>query len=366
MKNQMMFFKKAWLLVLALLLLVALSACGAPADESSVPPEEDKPAAGQQEEPSYTTHSTQGVAFQVPADWTQAEGTDLFYATGRPEVYGLNGVSPLGSYEPQEFYEALVSHYEDTNQFSDLRTAESMSSWQSADGVDCYAADFTGYQDFILYCSKLIIAPQKNLVLTFCGQANAETLGDTAPVWDQLNELCESLTFEIGTQDEITGNTFLCGDGSQLCLQEGGDFRWYQSAEDHEKPYYEGVYEVRRGQSAMDKVASMTEYGLTMEELERVLAANMNGYIPGGSKPSDLLYAMGELEDDRERYQVCLDTFYAVILHNQRLVTSPEEVREGGNSTLYIGFYLPELGMADLTNCNAGSNTQWTFQEKTA
>ena len=38
MKNQMMFFKKAWLLVLALLLLVALSACGAPADESSVPP----------------------------------------------------------------------------------------------------------------------------------------------------------------------------------------------------------------------------------------------------------------------------------------------------------------------------------------
>ena len=33
---------------------------------------------------------------------------------------------------------------------------------------------------------------------------------------------------------------------------------------------------------------------------------------------------------------------------------------------LYIGFYLPELEMADLTNCNAMSNTQWTFQEKTA
>ena len=45
---------------------------------------------------------------------------------------------------------------------------------------------------------------------------------------------------------------------------------------------------------------------------------------------------------------------------------TPEEVREGGNRTLYIGFYLPELEMADLTNCNAGSNTQWTFQEKTA
>ena len=62
---------------------------------------------------------------------------------------------------------------------------------------------------------------------------------------------------------------------------------------------------------------------------------------------------------------MCLDTFYAVILHNQRLVSSPDDVQEGGNSVLYIGFYLPELEMADLTNCNAMSNTQWTFQEKT-
>ena len=63
---------------------------------------------------------------------------------------------------------------------------------------------------------------------------------------------------------------------------------------------------------------------------------------------------------------MCLDTFYAVILHNQRLVRSPEDVTEGGNSTLYIGFYLPELNMADLTNCNAASYTQWTLQGRTS
>lgn len=38
-----------------------------------------------------------------------------------------------------------------------------------------------------------------------------------------------------------------------------------------------------------------------------------------------------------------------------------EDVQEGGNSVLYIGFYLPEMEMADLTNCNTMSNTQWTF-----
>ena len=363
MKNRMMFFKKTWTLVLALLLLGTLSACGAPADADmdSTPPEENEPAAGQQEETSYTTCSTQGVAFQIPADWTQAEEMDMFY-TDKNEVYGLNGVSPLGSYEPQAFFKELSAYYK--SQFDTFSAPEELTAWQSSDGVECLTADLTGVYESVLYCTKIVIAPQKNLVLTFAAQAHKDRQEPTF-VWMVLNQLCESLTFEVGSQDYISGNTFLCGDGSQLCLQDGEDFRWYQSAEDHESPYYEGVYEVYYGQAAMDKVASMTEYGLTMEELEQVLAANMNGYIPGGSRPSDYLYATGELEDNRERYQVCLDTFYAVILHNQRLASSPEDVREGGNSVLYIGFYLPELEMADLTNCNAMSNTQWTFQKKT-
>ncbi len=372
MKTQFAVLKKTiGLLLLAVML--CLSACGAPADqvEDSTPAEQTKkdtpsssePAdAGAEGTPSKVTHSTQGVSFEVSEDWLQAEGMDMFY-TDKNEVYGLNGVSPLGSYEPQALYEELSAYY--SGQFDTFSAPEELTAWQSSDGVECLTADFTGVYESVLYCTKVVIAPQKNLVLTFDAQAYKDRQEPTV-VWMVLNQLCESLTFEIGTQDEISGNTFLCGDSSQLCFQDGGDFRWYQSAEDHEHQYYEGVYEVYRGQEAMDQVASMTEYGLTMEELEQVLAASMNGYIPGGSRPSDYLYATGELEDGRERYQVCLDTFYAVILHNQRLVSSPEEVQEGGNSTLYIGFYLPELGMADLTNCNAGSNAQWTFQEKTA
>ena len=372
MKTQFAVLKKTTGLLL-LAVILCLSACGAPADqvEDSTPAEQtkkDTPSssepddAGTEDTPSKVTHSTQGVSFEVSEDWLQAEGMDMFY-TDKNEVYGLNGVSPLGSYEPQALYEELSAYY--SSQFDTFSAPEELTAWQSSDGVECLTADFTGVYESVLYCTKVVIAPQKNLVLTFDAQAYKDRQEPTV-VWMVLNQLCESLTFEIGTRDEISGNTFLCGDGSQLCLQDGGDFRWYQSAEDHEHQYYEGVYEVYRGQEAMDQVASMTEYGLTMEELEQVLAASMNGYIPGGSRPSDYLYATGELEDERERYQVCLDTFYAVILHNQRLVSSPEEVQEGGNSTLYIGFYLPELGMADLTNCNAGSNAQWTFQEKTA
>ena len=311
------------------------------------------------------THSTQGVAFTVSAGWTQMDGTDLFVTENRKEAYGLNGVSALGSYTPQEFYESLVEYYRTSNQFTALDAPEELTSWISDNGVTCQTADLTGHKESIFYCTKLVIAPQKNLVLTFCGQAHEDQVDDVSVVWHSLNSLCESLTFEIGNQDYISGNTFLCGDGSQICLQKDGSYRYYQSEDDHENQYYEGVYEVYYGQAAVDKVASMTEYGLTAEELDQVLSINMNGYVPGGSTPMDYLYYEGALEDTRERYTVCLDTFYAVILHNQRLVYSPENVREGGNSTLYVGFYVPELEMADLTNCNVLSNTQWTFQRET-
>ena len=365
-KSPLLLAGLAGVVCMAVVCVVMFVLPGKNADDPTPPVTPADSSSKQDATDSTIIHSTQGVAFEVSADWTQADGTDLFYIASGKQIYGLNGVSALGAYTPQELYEELVDYYRTTNQFTDLDAPEELTPWQSSDGVACQVAHLTGYKDTLIYCTKLVIVPQKNLVLTFCGQAYKDQVGDPGLVWYPLNFLCESLTFEIGTEDEISGNTFLCGDGSQLCLQDGGDFRWYQSAEDHEKPYYEGVYEVYYGQTAMDKVASMTEYGLTMEELERVLAANMNGYIPGGSRPSDYLYATGELEDNRERYQVCLDTFYAVILHNQRLVSSPEDVREGGNSVLYIGYYLPELGMADLTNCNAMSNTQWTFQEKTA
>ena len=323
------------------------------------------PSPGQEDTTGKVTYSTQGVSFEVPADWTQAEGTDLFYTADGQQVYGLNGVSALGSYTPQEFFELITEYYGSSGQFDSLESPDELYSWKFGDDVECQVADLVGYQGSVLYCTKLVIAPRKNLVLTFCGQVHRDYAQGPAGVQYALNRLCDKLTFEIGDEDYISGNTFLCGDGSQLCLQADGGFRYYQSAEDHENQYYEGEYEVYYGQAAMDKAASMTEYGLTVEELERVLSVNMNGYIPGGSRPSDYFYATGELEDNRERYQVCLATFYAVILHNQRLVRSPEDVTEGGNSTLYIGFYLPELEMADLTNCNAMSYTQWTFQEKT-
>ena len=365
--KQLPWFQRTGLLILSAGLICLLVACNSASDATEPSPTPSTAPTASTPTPAPTpaqvTHTAQGVLFQVPADWTQAEGTDLFYTGDESQVYGLNGVSPLGSDTPQAFFEGLSSYYQTSGEFDRLDAPQALSTWQSADGVACHTADLTGYHGAILYCTKIVIAPQKNLVLTFCAQAPEDA--DSAAVWDTLNALCSTLAFEVGKEDAISGNTFLCRDGSQLCLEADNSFRYYRSADDHENQYYEGVYEVYYGQAALDQIASMSEYGLTMEELEQVLTANQNGYVPGGSSPADYLYGTGELEDNRAKYSVCLDTFYAVILDNQRLVHTPDQVTEGEHRVLYLGYYLPELELADLTNANTASHVQWQLQGKT-
>lgn len=91
---------------------------------------------------SKISHSTQGVSFDVSADWTQENGTDLFYTADCGQIYGLNGVLPLGAY--------------------------------TAQGLN---------------------TPQRKLVLTFCAQAYTNAIEELDFVWYPLNLLWESLTF---------------------------------------------------------------------------------------------------------------------------------------------------------------------------
>lgn len=92
-----------------------------------------KPAAAservgsEQTEPAgKMAYSTQGVTFEISADWQQIEGTELFRTTDQKQAYGLNGASALGSYAPQEFFEELVKHYQTSGQFDRLDAPEEL------------------------------------------------------------------------------------------------------------------------------------------------------------------------------------------------------------------------------------------------
>ncbi|EXG85608.1 hypothetical protein K413DRAFT_2398 [Clostridium sp. ASBs410] len=144
-----------------------------------------------------------------------------------------------------------------------------------------------------------------------------------------VTELRESLMFETGNADYVSGNTYLYDDGSELCLHEDGTFAYYEKEEELEKQYLTGTYETFYGQPAFDQVTSMEEYGLEIEELENFLSANMNGYIPGGSRPIDYTYATKpDMNDTRPRYQICRDIFYAVVFHNMIYVNKEGEQEE--------------------------------------
>ena len=67
-----------------------------------------------------------------------------------------------------------MAYYE--GQFDTLSAPEELTAWQAGDGVECLTADLTGVYESVLYCTKIVIAPQKNLVLTFAAQAHIDEI----------------------------------------------------------------------------------------------------------------------------------------------------------------------------------------------
>lgn len=311
---------------------------------------------------SPTPYVGDGFTLQVDQSWTPDE--DGIFWKDSKEYYQILS-SPLGSATPEDVYDQLSAIWAEDSQFVDglYPTLTQLRDGMTEDGDDYqfFLREWTT-QDGVFGCSVAVIAPEKNLLLSFHGYTSVEK--DYTSVAQTTVGLMQSLTFQIGQKDELSGGTFLCKDGSQISLNPDGSFLWYQLANDPSSPCYTGTYEVFYGQEAVDTLSSLSDYGLTEEELEQVISSAQNGYYPGGSSPMDYLYALDpELTDDRPTYYVCKDTFYGVILHNETLVQGDGSSTPTGYDTVYAGFYIPELQMADLTNLNTTNNAQWTLQE---
>lgn len=54
----------------------------------------------------------------------------------------------------------------------------------------------------------------------------------------------------------ILGQTFVCGDGSELVVNKDGTFMYYMSEKDHDMAYTKGTVEVYCGAAAIDYLAS--------------------------------------------------------------------------------------------------------------
>lgn len=296
------------------------------------------------------TRTVENVTFSVPAYLKHAprdgrEGTYMDYEL--QEGYQLQGVSPLGSYTPDEFFTELTNGYREN--YAIERMDGEMSPFTTADGLEGYVGHVDAISSSTFFSIDVLAVPRKNVVVTFCGQCRE---GQTLSL--DVREITETATFSIALEDVITGNRFSMDDNSCLELTEDGGFIWYEDADRLSDTYAAGTCEVIRGQAAVDRAAYMEEYGLTYEELNRVIQSAMNGYVPGAGNPLDMFRE----DPQHETYHICLDSFYAVILHSTQL-SEANSVTEADGITLFVGFYIEDLGIIDMTNCNTAQHSIW-------
>ncbi len=294
------------------------------------------------------------ISFLTDESWEKYSGQEgAFAAPDKKSFYCLQGVSQLGSYTPQEFYEELLSGYKD--EYEIISSDKTVSDFTTVDGITSKIGRIEMSRDGVIYTIDVLIVPQKNTVVTFASQVL-----DKNDLLMDIREITNTAKINIANEDYISGKTFIANDDSELCLKENGEFIYYQSKDDHEGAYCTGKYEVYHGQEAIDKADSMKDYGLTKEEQEQALTANMNGYKLGGPTSADYLYPENYY-DTGDIYQICKDSYYTVILHNEKLVQDGS-TRDMGNDTLYIGFYIPEIDYADMINAGTANYVGWTLK----
>lgn len=173
---------------------------------------------------------------------------------------------------------------------------------------------------------------------------------------------------EVVNENIVIGNRFVVlNDDSEIQMDEDGSFIYYRTKEEYDGDYYKGTYEAYHGQEALDKVVSLEQYGITEEEIDRVIDSTIeSGYRLGDVSGQNSMFYMlenytGEKYSNAETYDVDKDVFYCIILHNDILYVDGKE-EEIEHDTVYIGYYIEEVGMIDLLNIGTANSAVWVLQ----
>lgn len=294
------------------------------------------------------------ITFSVDASLMPQPGMEgTFLAPDRTYSYQLQGITPLGAYTPQECFDLLVETYESRYDVTDADSA--VSTYINPDGVECYLGNVKMLVDTTFLDTDILIAPQKNTVVSFSASCHK----DKQELVD-IRTVSSTAAFQIGAADYVSGNSFIGSDGSELCLYADGTFANYEHTDDYDGDCLTGTYEVYYGQPAIDQVVQMTEYGFTADEMDGALLAAQDGYVLTSERRTLLL------QDDidcPDTYHVCLDTFYTIILHNEQYISPDQASMTVDTTMLFIGYYIPELQLLDMTNANTASYAQFIYKE---
>ncbi len=297
--------------------------------------------------------------FSVPSGYTSRDQSFSFFTDAGDAALGINAVSALGSSELDEIMPALLEVFASSGEI--VNSSKELSDFVSLDGSACkYGWAEIAMTDTTYAYMEFIMAPSKNLLISTMYQAQSQQ----GLMPDDLAVLRNSIEFSIGTQDEITGGTFVNqNDFSELVLNSDSTYNYYQTTGEHSDNYYSGTYEVFYGSDATEKLISMKDYGYTAEELDTTLKNNMNGYVLMSDNSMPIIGEDGELTSSAsDMYFICEDTFYLMILTHETATIDGATEDLGSVVVPFLGYYMPDLGGFDSLNLNTVSNQFWERQ----
>lgn len=139
-------------------------------------------------------------------------------------------------------------------------------------------------------------------------------------------------------EETFKGTTWIAGDGSELVFGDDGILSWYREEGVHDGDLFQGPYVAHRGQAAYDfLVNDLEEYGVTAEELDRLIATG---------------------DPDRE-----LDDLVVYTLDHQTVIMDGEEYTFDDPVVPYYGF-LTNDDASEMDVVNMRTATTYYFTKK--
>lgn len=299
----------------------------------------------------YTIDDTISIA--LPYDIDSTEDENVFITTDGKVTYRIQSFSALGGLTPEEAYNEQLGIY--IEQEGLLSYSEELESVRMADYSWAYVGCIHMLEAGRKFDYEVLIVPHRNMVVTL-SMEYAE--GDVPE--DDIRKLTKAIVVLAGSEDVATGKILTEADGSKLVLSEDGTYTHYQFKDVATGVYASGNYEVCYGQTAIDKLVTMTNYGFTERALQDSISENMKGYVLNG----EVSEGTEESLENVAMHHVCQDTFYVLILHQEQ-VSDGENITTMNQDILYTGYYVSELNLLDLSNADTKESVQFMTPDGT-
>lgn len=296
----------------------------------------DKEKAGSNE-PSYSIVYKERFSYEIEDTWKTKSTTDgesvYVDSTSVNQMYKCTSViNDRGEVPAITFTSLKLTIADDAEIYKPLSSIKT-----DPNGVE-YKTSCIKYSEGKRHLfSYFVFCEEKNLIVIFQGQSDTDDYVDDT--FERLERMANSITFKE-MPDVVTGKTFEATSTSTslsyvIDLSEDGTYKLYEKTESSNIEYISGTYQIFRGMEAVEKVDSMTEYGLTKNEQITTMITD----------------------------KFFFDQYYAIIFHVDSMVSEGKEEKYEDVTKLYIGTADQTGSSLAVFSCNDIAYEEWKLSE---